>query len=107
MTMFHLLEDQSKAIPNHLFLIFEGRTYTYKQFFDKVVNTANWLRKDLGITKGEVVALDAGNSPEYLVLWFAIEGVGGVTAFVNNNLTSKSLVHCVEVWLFRMVVAWA
>ena len=59
MTMFHVLEDQAHSVPDNIMLIFEGRSWTYKQFFDKVVNVSNWLRKDLGVQKEEIVALDA------------------------------------------------
>jgi acyl-CoA synthetase (AMP-forming)/AMP-acid ligase II len=97
-TTYHVLQDQAlRNRPNHIFLIFEGRTYTYKQFYEAVVRTGNWLMKGLGLGKGEIVALDGGNSPEYLVLWYALEGIGAVPSFVNNNLTGKSLLHCISV----------
>ena len=53
--------------------------------------------KDLGIQKGEIVAIDGPNSPEYLMLWFALDGIGAVPSFVNCNLTGQSLLHCVKV----------
>lgn len=31
---YHIIEEQAEARPNHLFLVFEGRTWTYKQFYD-------------------------------------------------------------------------
>lgn len=55
--------------------------------------------KDLDVKEGEIVALDGGNTPEYLVLWYALEGIGAVPSFVNNNLTGKSLIHCIAVGL--------
>ena len=53
--------------------------------------------KDLGIQKGEIVAIDGPNSPEYLMLWFALDGIGAVPSFVNCNLTGQPLLHCVKV----------
>jgi acyl-CoA synthetase (AMP-forming)/AMP-acid ligase II len=52
---------------------------------------------DLGIGIDEVVAIDGGNSPEYLMLWFALDAIGAVTSFVNWNLTGAGLVHCAKV----------
>lgn len=59
----------------------------------------NWLIDDLGIQVDEVVAMDGGNSPEYLMLWFALDAIGAVPSFVNWNLTGTGLVHCVKVSL--------
>lgn len=43
------------------------------------------------------MAIDGGNSPEYLMLWFALDAIGAVTSFVNWNLTGAGLVHCAKV----------
>lgn len=59
----------------------------------------NWLIDDLGIQVDEVVAMDGGNSPGYLMLWFALDAIGAVPSFVNWNLTGTGLVHCVKVSL--------
>ena len=53
--------------------------------------------KDLGVKVGEVVAIDGGNSAEYLLLWFALDAIGAIMSFVNWNLTGAGLVHCVKV----------
>ena len=57
----------------------------------------NWLVDDLQVGIGEVVAIDGGNSPEYLMLWFALDAVGAIVSFVNWNLTGEGLVHCIKV----------
>ncbi|KAF2706502.1 long-chain fatty acid transporter-like protein [Pleomassaria siparia CBS 279.74] len=103
--LYHVFEDQALRIrPNHPFLIFEGKTWTYRQFFDGIIRVGNWLIKDLGVKVGEVVAIDGGNSAEYLMLWFALDAVGAVTSFVNWNLTGAGLVHCVEICDSRYLI---
>lgn len=95
---YHVLEwwaEQDK--PNHVFLQFEGAQWTYKQFYLEVQRVGNWLMNDLGIERDEIVALDGRNSNSYVLLWFALEGIGACPAFINSNLTSDSLVHCVKV----------
>jgi acyl-CoA synthetase (AMP-forming)/AMP-acid ligase II len=97
-TTYHILRDQAlRNRPDHTFLIFEDRAYTYGQFFQCVTRVGNWLLQELDVQKGDIVALDGGNCPEYLMLWFALEGIGAVPSFVNNNLTSQSLLHCIQV----------
>lgn len=91
---YHAFEDQVHNQPNYPFLIFEGKTWSYKEFFDAFTRVGNWLIEDLGIQADEVVAVDGGNSPEYLMLWFALDGIGAVPSFVNWNLTGTGLVHC-------------
>jgi len=97
--MFSVWEEKVKdpAIVNNVFLWFEGKTWTYGEFFRKLIDVANWLLKDLGIQRGEIVALYGGNSPEYLMLWFALDAIGAVPSFLNCNLTGASLMHCVKV----------
>lgn len=96
--VYHYLEAWAKEDrPNHLFLHFEGLEWTYKEFYLDVQKIGNWLLNDLGIEKGEVVGLDGRNSATYLLLWFALEGIGACPAFINSNLTGESLQHCVKV----------
>lgn len=95
---YHVFEDQAlRNQPNHPFLIFEGKTWTYKEFFDCVLRVGNWLMNDLGVGVEEVVAVDGGNSPEYYMLWLALDAIGAVPSFVNWNLTGKGLIHCAQV----------
>jgi len=58
---------------------------------------ANWLIDDLDIQVDEVLAINGGNSPEYLMLLFALDVIGAVTSFVNCNVTGEGLVHCARV----------
>ncbi|KAI4641690.1 long-chain fatty acid transporter fat1 [Alternaria ventricosa] len=102
---YHVFEDQVCKQPNHPFLIFEGRTWSYKEFFDAFTRVGNWLIEDLGIQADEVVAMDGGNSPEYLMLWFALDGIGAIPSFVNWNLTGTGLVHCARICNSRFLIA--
>jgi len=98
MLTFFILEDHAlRQRPNQLALIFENRTWTYNELYRSILRVGNWLLKDLGIKRGEIVALDGGNSPEYFMLWYALEGIGAIPSFVNNNLTGSGLVHCIKV----------
>jgi hypothetical protein len=98
---YHVFEDQAlRNQPNHPFLLFEGKSWTYREFFDCIIRVGNWLMNDLGIRVEEVVAIDGGNSAEYLMLWFALDAIGAVPSFLNWNLTGTGLVHCAKVGYF-------
>lgn len=107
MTIYHNIQDWAKnpQTASNLFLVFEGREWTYRQFYDDLQRVGNWLMNDLGIQRGEVVALDGGNSPEYLLMWFGLEAIGAVPSFINYNLTAAPLVHCVKVCDAKRILA--
>ncbi|KAI1463613.1 fatty acid transporter [Daldinia caldariorum] len=108
MLLYHIFEDRAKnsnAMGDLTFLMFEGREWTYRQFYQALQPVGNWLIKDLGIERGEMVALNGGNSPEYVLLWLALEAIGATVAFINNNLTSEPLLHCVKVSGARYMLA--
>lgn len=101
---YHILEDHAlRNQPDHPFLIFEGHTWTYKDFFDAITRVGNWLMNDLGVKVGEIVAIDGGNSPEYIMLWFALDAIGASMSFINWNLTGAGLVHCAKVSIMLSV----
>lgn len=89
LTLFHDIQGWAKKdIPNHLFLEYQGRSWTYKQFYEDIVRVGNWLMNDLGVKRDEMVAISGPNSAEYLLLWFAIDGIGADQSFV------KYATHC-------------
>ena len=83
--------------PNHIFLEYAGRSWTYKEFYQDLQRVGNWLMNDLGIRKHELVDINGPNSAEYLMLWFAMDGIGACQSFINYNLTGEALVHSVKV----------
>lgn len=104
--MYHFLEEHAIGEnQNSVFLMFEGRSWTFKQFFEDVHGVGNWLMNSLGIERGELVALDGGNSPEYLLLSYALESIGACPSFINSNLTAAPLVHCVKLCEARYLLA--
>ena len=103
--LYNVLEDHARERPNSLFLDFEDRSWTYGQFFADIERVGNWLINDIGIQRGEMVALDGPNSPEYLLLWFALEGVGAGISFINSHLTGTPLVHSVKLCGARHLIA--
>ncbi|CAK3845850.1 fatty acid transporter [Lecanosticta acicola] len=104
--VYHDLEAWAEQdIPNHTFLEFEGRSWTYRQFYDNLQRVGNWLMKDLGIQQHEMVAISGPNSAEYMLLWFALDAVGGAQSHINHNLTGNALSHSIQLCEPRYVIA--
>lgn len=59
-------------------------SYTYRQFDELVHRAANFFL-DLGIAKGEMVAMHQHNSPEYLICWLALAQIGAVSVPMNEH----------------------
>ncbi|KAJ8125943.1 hypothetical protein O1611_g7695 [Lasiodiplodia mahajangana] len=103
--IYNLLEDRAGTPEgDHICLIFEDRQWTFTEFYHALQPIANWLLKDLGIKKGEVVALDGGNTPEYMMLIFALEAIGAASALLNHNITGDALVHSVKLSASRYMI---
>ncbi|KAI1080095.1 fatty-acyl-CoA synthase [Whalleya microplaca] len=104
--IYNIFEDRAgTAMGDLVFLVFEGREWTYTEFHKALQPVGNWLMNDLGIEKGEMVALDGANSPEYIMIWLALEAIGAKIAFINCNLTADTLVHCIKISGARYVLA--
>ncbi|KAI1307410.1 fatty acid transporter [Xylaria venustula] len=103
---YNVFEDRAGTPEgDNVCLIFEDRQWTYSEFYNAIQPVANWLLKDLGIKKNEIVALDGGNTPEYLMLMLAIEAIGASSALLNCNLTGNALTHSVKLSTSRYVIA--
>ncbi|KAI1190722.1 fatty-acyl-CoA synthase [Nemania serpens] len=104
--MYHILEDRvGTPEGDNIWLIFEGRQWTFAEFYTAIQPVANWLLKDLGIEKGEVVVVNGGNSPEYLLVFFALEAIGATSALLNCNLSGDALAHSIKLVSPRYVLA--
>lgn len=72
-----VLRSHVAESPDAAFLHFEGRTYTYGQVVAASDRVAAGLL-DLGIGKGDRVAIAAANSPEWLFTYFATAKIGAI-----------------------------
>jgi len=64
------------------------KQYTYAQFGQQVLSLVHGLAT-LGVDKGTLVPLIAGNSIEYVMTWFALHLRGAQVAFVNPTLKGR------------------
>ena len=77
-------------------LSFEGRSLTYGEMDALANRYAHWA-ENVGLRRGEVVALLMPNRLEYLPIWYGLSKVGVATALINNQLTGDALAHCLNV----------
>lgn len=97
------LERAVDRFPERIAFEFEGARLTYADFDALTNRYARWAR-DLGLARGECVALFMSNRPEFVAAWIGLAKVGVATALVNNTQTGKALAHSIEVSEARHVI---
>ena len=78
--------------PNKPFLTEKNKTYSNRQFNERVNKTAHALGH-LGITKGERVAILMSNCSEFLEIFFACAKTGAIMVPLNFRLAVPELVY--------------
>jgi long-chain acyl-CoA synthetase len=87
-----LLDDAARDFPRRTALVFLGRTMTYAALADAVDRLAGALH-ELGVRKGDRVALILPNSPQNVIAFFAALRLGAVIVQHNPLYTPSELHH--------------
>jgi long-chain acyl-CoA synthetase len=115
MNIAHHVERGQRFFPSKIALIFEEKSFTYKELDTLVNRVANSLR-GLGIERGDRVALFLPNIPEFVFSYLGIQKIGAVAVslnvmlkseevkFILNDCTAKALITTEE--LSKNVPAW-
>jgi len=103
-TLGGLLESRAASDPGRPFLLFGQQVLGYAEFARRVDAAAGALRAR-GIGPGERVALMARNSPEYVVLFFALARLGAVMVPVNPDFGAAEAGYVLEHAGVRAVAA--
>ncbi|TFF69228.1 MAG: long-chain fatty acid--CoA ligase [Promethearchaeota archaeon] len=81
-TLVDFLEESVKNYPNNAITNFMGFQLSYTQLQDIVYRTATKLH-DLGLKKGETVALQFTNNPAYISYYYGVLKAGGVVTNIS------------------------
>ncbi len=105
-SLFYILEERAfdKTTANKPYLIFEGKSWTYRQVYDIALSYGTHLKKTYNIKPKEIVAMNFSNSEQFIFIWFGLWAIGARPAFLNYNLTGKPLQHCIKVCTTRIVL---
>ena len=86
------LERTVGRFPDRVALIMMGRRITFRELDELVNRFANALA-DLGVKKGDKVALSMPNMPQMVVAAYAVFRLGGVVVMNNPLYTERELLH--------------
>ncbi len=87
-----LLELSASKYPGKTALTFQGYTLTYAKLLEMVNRFATFLN-DMGIKKGDSVAILLPNTIPCVVSYYALMKIGAVTVMNNPLYTNKELEH--------------
>src|SRR5713226_9489383 len=86
MDLSDLIDRNAAFAPRKPAIHFQDSTITYAQFAERIANTARALKSQLGVGRGERVAILATNHPDYLVLLYACARLGAMLVPLNWRL---------------------
>src|SRR5262245_13962701 len=95
MTIVDILKQAVAAHPDKVASIAPHTRYTYRQL-DERINRLSSSLKNLGIERGDRVAILALNHYGYLELYFAIPQVGAAVVPINFRIPPAEMKYIIE-----------
>ncbi|WP_206808787.1 class I adenylate-forming enzyme family protein [Paradesulfitobacterium ferrireducens] len=106
MNLARMIEQNAMRIPKNPAVINETVHWSWREFNLKVNQFANALSR-LGVGKNDRVAMYLPNSPEYLVVYFAIAKLGATAVPFNIMFKSSEITYIINNSRAKVLVAAA
>lgn len=91
-SLIALLVD-SQQHGDRTFMVDGERRLSYRQHFEQVKSVAHFLASTHGISKGDRVAIFAGNSIEWDAAFWAAQSLGAIVVAMNGWWTAQEFEH--------------
>jgi len=98
-----VLDSQAERFGDRVMMSIAGTPVTFAQMRDRSCAAANVLT-DLGVQRGETVALFTGTCPEWVYFWLGAARIGAVTAAINGASKGDFLLHALQLAQARVVI---
>ncbi len=102
-TLNDLLKRSVDIHKNFIAFTFYGNKFTYEEF-NELVNKAAAGLEQLGVKKGDRVAIILPNSPQFMVIYWAILKLGAIAAPTNPLLTPNEILPCLRLIQPKVVI---
>lgn len=89
------VEKWASLKPNKPSIIFEGKTFTYKDLNERTNRTAHMLL-EMGIGKGNRVGVLMYNTYQLVEIFFALAKIGAILVPLNTRLVSAELEYIIK-----------
>ena len=102
-TTNEFLDEQVAKHSNENLIWFLDTWISYKQFQEYVKSFATALA-NLGIKKGDVVAIHLPNCPQYIVGYYAITRIGAIASGINPTYQPMEILHQLDIIKPKMLI---
>jgi len=90
-----LLAEKARRVGDKTYLYFRGRTFTYGEINVLSNKFANAFH-ELGVRKGDHVAVMLPNCPEWIACWFGLAKLGAVLVAFNTQWRADGLAYALK-----------
>ena len=90
--LHHFVEEAARKHPDHVAMIFQNGKVTYKEL-DEASDQIAAALADMGVEKGDRVALLMANCPQFIMSYFGILKAGGIVVACNPLYAPPELEH--------------
>lgn len=92
MNLSDIIDRGAVFFPDTKALIFGDHGYTYQELNACISTIAAYLR-DLGVSRGDRIALYAENSPEWIMTYYGVVRIGAIVVCISASYKSAELEH--------------
>jgi crotonobetaine/carnitine-CoA ligase len=103
LTVPAVLDQRAEQFGDRVMMSIAGTPVTFAQMRDRSCAAANVLA-DLGVGRGETVALFTGTCPEWVYFWLGAARIGAVSAAVNGASKGDFLSHALRLSRAAVVI---
>lgn len=90
--LYQFLVDSAALFPDHEAVYFMGKRLKYKELMDLAYRFANLLH-NLGVKKGDRVAIMLPNTPQFIFAFYGTLLVGGIVVQTNPLYVERELIQ--------------
>ncbi len=94
-SMVSLLKQTAQKYPDCNAIDFQSKTLTFSQMIEEIEKVAKALLAN-GIKKGDYVSIIAPNTPQALIMIYAVNRIGAIANMIHPLLSVSEIQHFVE-----------
>ncbi len=103
--LYSILDESAEKYGGHTAVIFYGKKITYSELLELSKRFAKALQEEMGIGKGDTVALVLPNSPQFIIAYYGALRIGATVSPANPLYTPRELRHHFTTSEAKVVVA--
>ena len=95
-TMYQMVAEAARRVPNHVAYTFMGKKTTYTEFMQRIEAAAKGLYR-MGIRKGDRVTICMANTPQALDCFYALNRIGAIPNMIHPLSAAQEIAFYLNV----------